>query len=150
MLDQQKLSPATNSSVLATLPTLESPISTVDSPQLDSVFSALEALKAGQAVVVVDNESRENEGDLICAAQFATPNMINFLAVEARGLICLAMSGEQIDKLQLPPMVKTNTDSQQTAFTINIVERVPLVTKANNYNSHYLATKAEKLSHLLR
>lgn len=51
MLDQQKLSPATNSSVLATLPTLESPISTVDSPQLDSVFSALEALKAGQAVV---------------------------------------------------------------------------------------------------
>ena len=61
--------------------------------QFDSIEAALADLKAARSVVVVDDESRENEGDLICAAQFATPDMINFMAVEARGLICLAMTG---------------------------------------------------------
>jgi 3,4-dihydroxy 2-butanone 4-phosphate synthase/GTP cyclohydrolase II len=77
-------------------------------------------LKAGRALVVVDDESRENEGDLICAAQFATPDMINFMAVEARGLICLAMMGDRLDVLDLPLMVTKNTDSNQTAFTVSI------------------------------
>ena len=71
-------------------------------------------------VVVVDDESRENEGDLICAAQFATPQQINFMAKEARGLICLAMDGEKLDQLDLPLMVDRNTDSNQTAFTVSI------------------------------
>ncbi len=70
--------------------------------------------------MVVDDESRENEGDLICAAQFATPDMINFMAVEARGLICLAVQGDRLDQLNLPLMVDNNTDSNQTAFTVSI------------------------------
>ncbi|MFN7713881.1 MAG: bifunctional 3,4-dihydroxy-2-butanone-4-phosphate synthase/GTP cyclohydrolase II, partial [Pseudanabaenaceae cyanobacterium] len=71
-------------------------------------------------IVVVDDENRENEGDLIGAAQFATSTMINFMAVHARGLICLAMTGERLDQLELPLMVNRNTDSQQTAFTVSI------------------------------
>ena len=88
--------------------------------EFDSIDSALADLKAGRALVVVDDESRENEGDVICAAQFATPDMINFMAVEARGLICLAMMGDRLDALDLPLMVTKNTDSNQTAFTVSI------------------------------
>jgi 3,4-dihydroxy 2-butanone 4-phosphate synthase/GTP cyclohydrolase II len=77
-------------------------------------------LKAGRAIVVVDDENRENEGDLICAAQFATPDLINLMAVEARGLICLAMNGDRLDELELPLMVVNNTASDQTAFTVSI------------------------------
>jgi len=88
--------------------------------QFDSIEDALADLKAGRSLVVVDDESRENEGDLICAAQFATPDTINFMAVEARGLICLAMTGERLDELDLPLMVSSNTDSNQTAFTVSI------------------------------
>ncbi|MGF1602567.1 MAG: bifunctional 3,4-dihydroxy-2-butanone-4-phosphate synthase/GTP cyclohydrolase II [Thermosynechococcaceae cyanobacterium] len=93
---------------------------TSDSPQFDSIESALAEFKAGRSLVVVDDENRENEGDLICAAQFATPEMINFMAVEARGLICLAMTGDRLDELDLPLMVERNTDSNQTAFTVSI------------------------------
>ncbi|MFB8790827.1 MAG: bifunctional 3,4-dihydroxy-2-butanone-4-phosphate synthase/GTP cyclohydrolase II [Potamolinea sp.] len=88
--------------------------------EFDSIDTALADLKAGRAVVVVDDESRENEGDVICAAQFATPDMINFMAVEARGLICLAMMGDRLDALDLPLMVTKNTDTNQTAFTVSI------------------------------
>lgn len=94
--------------------------------EFDSIDAALVDLKAGRSVVVVDDESRENEGDLICAAQFATPDMINFMAVYARGLICLAMTGDRLDELDLPLMVSSipeshNTPfSNQTAFTISI------------------------------
>ncbi|MFM7615418.1 MAG: 3,4-dihydroxy-2-butanone-4-phosphate synthase, partial [Synechococcales cyanobacterium] len=82
--------------------------------------TALADLKAGRCIVVVDDENRENEGDLVGAAQFATPDMINFMAVEARGLICLAMTGDRLDQLDLPLMVTNNTDSNQTAFTVSI------------------------------
>ena len=68
----------------------------------------------------MDDESRENEGDLICAAQYATPDQINFMATHARGLICLAMEGKQLDALDLPLMVDRNTDANQTAFTVSI------------------------------
>lgn len=94
--------------------------------QFDSIDAALADLKAGRALVVVDDENRENEGDLICAAQFATPDMINFMAVEARGLICLAMTGDRLDEIDLPLMVNNITESHntaysnQTAFTISI------------------------------
>lgn len=89
--------------------------------QFDSIDDALADLKAGRAIVVVDDENRENEGDVICAAQFATPDMINFMAVEARGLICLAMTGDRLDELDLPLMVSNKTDeSEQTAFTVSI------------------------------
>jgi len=86
----------------------------------DSIDAALADIKAGRSVVVVDDAHRENEGDLICAGQFATPDMINFMAVEARGLICLAMTRERLDALDLPLMVTKNTDSNQTAFTVSI------------------------------
>jgi 3,4-dihydroxy 2-butanone 4-phosphate synthase/GTP cyclohydrolase II len=88
--------------------------------KFDSIDAALADLKAGRAIVVVDDEARENEGDLICAAQFATPDLINFMAVEARGLICLAMMGDRLDALDLPLMVTKNTDTNQTAFTVSI------------------------------
>lgn len=90
------------------------------SPKFNTIEEALAEIKAGHTVVVVDDENRENEGDLICAAQFATPDTINFMAVEARGLICLAMTGERLDALDLPLMVNKNTDSNQTAFTVSI------------------------------
>nr|WP_175586632.1 bifunctional 3,4-dihydroxy-2-butanone-4-phosphate synthase/GTP cyclohydrolase II [Nostoc sp. UIC 10630] len=88
--------------------------------KFDSIDAALADLKAGRVIVVVDDENRENEGDLICAAQFATPDTINFMAVEARGLICLAMTGDRLDELDLPLMVSNITDPNQTAFTVSI------------------------------
>ena len=88
--------------------------------KFDDIESALQDLKNGRSIIVVDDEERENEGDLICAAQFATPAMINFMAVYARGLICLAMMGDRLDALDLPLMVTNNTDSNQTAFTVSI------------------------------
>lgn len=86
----------------------------------DCIDDALADLKSGRCIVVVDDENRENEGDVICAAQFATPDMINFMAVHARGLICLAMLGDRLEQLDLPLMVSKNTDSNQTAFTVSI------------------------------
>ncbi|MCT0214449.1 bifunctional 3,4-dihydroxy-2-butanone-4-phosphate synthase RibB/GTP cyclohydrolase II RibA [Synechococcus sp. CS-1324] len=88
--------------------------------RFDRVTDGLAAIRNGEMVVVVDDENRENEGDLICAAQFATPEQINFMATEARGLICLAMEGERLDALELPLMVDRNTDSNQTAFTVSV------------------------------
>ena len=88
--------------------------------QFDSIADGLAAIRNGEMVVVVDDENRENEGDLICAAQFATPEQINFMATEARGLICLAMEGERLDALDLPLMVDRNTDDNQTAFTVSV------------------------------
>ncbi len=88
--------------------------------EFDTIASALTDFAMGKMVVVVDDENRENEGDLICAAQTITPDRINFMAVNARGLICLAMTGEGLDRLDLPLMVKNNTDPNQTAFTVSI------------------------------
>jgi 3,4-dihydroxy 2-butanone 4-phosphate synthase/GTP cyclohydrolase II len=90
--------------------------------EFDPIEAALADLTAGRAIVVVDDENRENEGDVICAAQFATPDMINFMAVEARGLICLAMTGERLDELDLPLMVSNSfeDENEQTAFTVSI------------------------------
>lgn len=91
--------------------------------EFDTVEAALADLAAGRAIVVVDDENRENEGDVVCAAQFATPDMINFMAVEARGLICLAMTGDRLDALDLPLMVSGSgfeDENEQTAFTVSI------------------------------
>ncbi len=93
---------------------------TCDAIRFDAIADALAAVRNGEAIVVVDDENRENEGDLICAAQFATPEQINFMATEARGLICLAMEGERLDALDLPLMVDRNTDDNQTAFTVSV------------------------------
>ncbi|MGF1576212.1 MAG: 3,4-dihydroxy-2-butanone-4-phosphate synthase [Cyanophyceae cyanobacterium] len=84
------------------------------------VGEAIDDLKSGRLIIVVDDENRENEGDLVGAAQFATPQMINFMATEARGLICLAMQGSRLDQLDIPLMVGQNTDHHGTAFTVSI------------------------------
>lgn len=86
----------------------------------DPVARAIRDIAAGRIVVVADDEGRENEGDLICAARHATPGNIAFMATHGRGLICTPMSAELADRLDLPPMCITNTDNHQTAFTVSI------------------------------
>lgn len=85
-----------------------------------SVQAALQALREGKLVLVIDDEDRENEGDLICAAQSATTWNVNFMATHAKGLICMPMSEQLAHKLMLPPMVEHNTDNHETAFTVSI------------------------------
>ncbi|PRX11395.1 UNVERIFIED_ORG: 3,4-dihydroxy 2-butanone 4-phosphate synthase/GTP cyclohydrolase II [Martelella mediterranea] len=85
-----------------------------------AVEKALAALKAGGMVLLVDDETRENEGDVVVAADFATPAAVNFMAKHARGLICLTLTGEQVDRLGLKPMVQNNRARHETAFTVSI------------------------------
>jgi 3,4-dihydroxy 2-butanone 4-phosphate synthase / GTP cyclohydrolase II len=91
--------------------------------QVERVQRALEEIRAGKMVILVDDEDRENEGDLVFAAELVTPESINFMATHARGLICLAMADEMIDKLELPMMVRDNQASLGTAFTVSIEAR---------------------------
>lgn len=86
----------------------------------NTIEEALEELRNGKVILVTDDEDRENEGDLICAAEFATTENINFMATHAKGLICMPMSEEYIRKLCLPQMVTTNTDNHETAFTVSV------------------------------
>ena len=86
----------------------------------DAVSKALAEIRAGKLVIVVDDEDRENEGDLYCAAEKATPEAINFMARFGRGLICLALTEKRIDALDLPMMVSRNTSKHHTAFTVSI------------------------------
>jgi 3,4-dihydroxy 2-butanone 4-phosphate synthase/GTP cyclohydrolase II len=90
---------------------------------LTTVERAIEDFRAGRFVIIVDDENRENEGDLAMAAEAVTPEAINFMAIHARGLICVAMTGERLDALRLPPMVSTNTSSLGTAFTVSVEAR---------------------------
>lgn len=85
-----------------------------------TIPEALEALRNGEIILVSDDESRENEGDFICAAEFATTANINFMATHGKGLICMPMSEEMVQKLNLPQMAENNTDNHETAFTISI------------------------------
>lgn len=85
-----------------------------------TIEEALEELRAGHLLMVIDDPDRENEGDLICAAQFATTENVNFMAKEAKGLICTPMSAAVADRLGLEQMVKVNTDNHSTAFTVSI------------------------------
>ncbi len=85
-----------------------------------SIDKALRELRAGRMVIVVDDEDRENEGDLTMAAEMVTPAAINFMATHGRGLICLAMTGERLDELEIPPMVQQNSALHETAFAVSI------------------------------
>ena len=87
---------------------------------INTVEEALEELRRGKIILVTDDPDRENEGDFICAAQFATTENINFMATHGKGLICMPMSEEFADRLQLPQMVSKNTDNHETAFTVSI------------------------------
>ncbi len=88
--------------------------------KFDTVEQALEELKRGKIILVTDDEDRENEGDFICAAEFATTENLNFMATHGKGLICMPMSKEICEKLKLPQMVTDNTDNHETAFTVSI------------------------------
>ncbi len=88
--------------------------------QFDTVEEALKDLKKGKIILVTDDPERENEGDFICAAQFATTENINFMATYGKGLICMPMSRKYVEKLRIPQMVAQNTDNHETAFTVSI------------------------------
>jgi len=87
---------------------------------LNSIESAIADIKAGKLVIVVDDEDRENEGDFITAARNITPEVINFMAREGRGLICVALTGRRCAELELQPMVSSNTSLHETAFTVSV------------------------------
>ena len=86
----------------------------------DSIPEALADLRGGKMVVVVDDDDRENEGDIVCAAQFMTPQTVNFMAVHARGLLCLALEAPRLLALDIKPMVMENSDPHETAFTVSV------------------------------
>ena len=88
--------------------------------QVSSIDEALLDVRRGRMVILVDDEDRENEGDLCLAAEKVTPQAINFMAKHGRGLVCLSLLEEKADELQLHPMVSTNTSTFQTAFTVSI------------------------------
>lgn len=108
---------------------------------LDRIEDALEDLRAGKVIIVVDDEDRENEGDFICAAEFATPENINLMATVGKGLICMPMTEEYAKKLALPPMCYDNTDNHCTAFTVSI-DHVDTTTGISAYERSLTAMKA--------
>lgn len=91
-----------------------------ESFQFSTIEEALDDLRAGKIILCTDDPDRENEGDFICAAQFATTENVNFMAVHGKGLICMPMSAELCQKLAFPQMVTENTDNHETAFTVSI------------------------------
>ena len=84
--------------------------------QFNTIEEALEDFRLGKPIIVADDEDRENEGDLVCSAQFVTPDLVNFITKECRGIVCLAISAEIANQLDLPQMVEHNTENMQTAF----------------------------------
>lgn len=107
----------------------------------NTVEEALEALRKGEIILVTDDEDRENEGDMICAAEFATTENVNFMAAHAKGLICMPMSAELCNKLHLPQMVDYNTDNHSTAFTVSI-DHVETTTGISAAERGFTARKA--------
>jgi 3,4-dihydroxy 2-butanone 4-phosphate synthase/GTP cyclohydrolase II len=88
--------------------------------KLNSIEEALEDIRSGKIVIVVDDEDRENEGDFICASRSATPEVVNFMATHGRGLICVSLTPQRCDELRLEMMVSRNTSSNETQFTISV------------------------------
>ena len=108
--------------------------------ELNSIEEVLVDLAAGKVVVMLDNEDRENEGDVICASEFATTENVNFMAKYARGLICMPMDDSYVEKLNLPQMCITNTDNHCTAFTVSI-DHVDTTTGISAAERSYTALK---------
>ncbi|MGI6491597.1 MAG: bifunctional 3,4-dihydroxy-2-butanone-4-phosphate synthase/GTP cyclohydrolase II [Pelotomaculum sp.] len=88
--------------------------------KFSTIAEAIEDIKQGKMIIAIDDEDRENEGDLIMAAEKVTPEAINFMITNARGLVCLPIAGQRLDELDLPAMVTNNTDNHETAFTVSI------------------------------
>jgi len=106
-----------------------------------SIPEALEDFRMGRMVLIVDDEDRENEGDLAVAAQYATPEAINFMAAQGRGLICMPMLGERLDQLQIPLMVARTGLTMETAFTVSVDARQGITTGISAYD-RYLTVQA--------
>ena len=88
--------------------------------QLDSIESAINDIRSGKVIIVVDDENRENEGDFLAAAETITPEIVNFMAMHGRGLICAPITEKRSKELNLNPMVGNNTDPMETAFTVSV------------------------------
>ncbi|CDB90115.1 MAG: bifunctional 3,4-dihydroxy-2-butanone-4-phosphate synthase/GTP cyclohydrolase II [Clostridium sp.] len=108
--------------------------------KFNTIDEILEDIKAGKIVVMIDDEERENEGDVICAAQFATNENVNFMASYAKGLICMPMTEEYTNKFMLPQMCEVNTDNHCTAFTVSI-DHVDTATGISAYERSITAMK---------
>lgn len=105
------------------------------------VQQAIDEIRAGRIVMVIDDPDRENEGDFICAGRYATPENVNFMATHGRGLICMPMSRQLCEKLDLSQMVRQNTDNHETAFTVSI-DHVDTTTGISAYERSITAMKA--------
>jgi len=126
--------------------TMQESIRTLEPPFID-VPGALAEIRAGRMVVVVDDEDRENEGDLVIAAEFVTPEAINFMAKHGRGLICLTLTEERADYLRLFPMTQQNTSRFGTAFTESIESREGVTTGISAYDrAHTIRTAIDARS----
>jgi len=101
---------------------------------LASIAEAIEEIKAGRFVIIVDDDDRENEGDLVIAGEKVTPEAINFMAKHARGLICLPIVGQRLDELGIPMMVRDNTSKHETAFTVSIEAKHEVTTGISAYD----------------
>lgn len=123
-------------------------------PSFSRVEEAIQAIQQGQMIIVVDDESRENEGDLVIAARYATPDAINFMAQYGRGLICVPMAAKWLDRLKLPPMVEVSEDSMKTAFTVSVDARHDTTTGISAHDRaqtvRVLANPASKPEDLVR
>src|SRR6476620_12313391 len=95
---------------------------------LATIDEAVEEIRHGRMIIIVDDEDRENEGDLVCAAELVTPEIISFMAIHGRGLICLPLTEDRCDELQLHPQTADNTSSMGTAFTISIEAKAGVTT----------------------
>ena len=117
---------------------------------LTRIDNALDDIRAGKRVILVDDEDQENKGNLTIAADQVTPEIVNSMARHGRGLICLTIMEECARRLRLPPMARM-PDLRQFAVRhgLRVVERVPVDVVSNPMNARYLATKKEKMGHLL-
>jgi 3,4-dihydroxy 2-butanone 4-phosphate synthase/GTP cyclohydrolase II len=116
------------------LPISGKPGSSIGSPGLNSVEEIVADLRAGRMVIMMDDEDRENEGDLIMAAELATPEAMAFMIRHASGIICVPMEEERLSRLELPQMVTSNSESQRTAFTISVDLRVGTTTGVSSHD----------------
>ncbi len=120
---------------------------------IERVLQAIEDIKKGKMVIMVDDEERENEGDLVYAAAFSTPTHVNFMATHARGLICVALSKSIANRLDLNPMVSSNTSSYETAFTVSVDAKDALTgisAKERNDTISILANPISKPNELVK
>src|SRR3712207_8338324 len=122
--------------------------------QLDTVEDALAEIAAGRPVVVVDDEGRENEGDLIMAADAVTPEWMAFIVRHSSGLVCLPMTGAALDRLAIPAMVQQNEDRMETAFAVSVDARTGVTTgisaRDRARTARLLADPAPEARHLVR